>query len=775
MNGIKLFGKEIQQILKDKKVLIPIIAILFVPLIYGGMFIWSFKDPYAQMSELPVAVVNLDKGATMDGKEMHIGKNLVDNLKDNDSFDFQIVSKKKAMDGLDDLTYYMIIEIPEDFSENATTLLDESPKKLQLKFMPNDSYNFLASQIGETAVLKIRDSVSAEVSKTYAETMFDTAMKMADGFQSASNGTGKLNEGANDLNEGAKTLKDNLQTLAEKSVEFTEGIQTAGDGTKNLTNGAGKLSGGIGQLNDAGSQLLSASKDLKAGTDALYDGIKSASTGISTINGKLPELIEGTDKVKNGITSVQAQLPNQLASGLSSQLPALVKQSSIASADEMANQLADFIIQYQQQQLAALQPLIQQLPPEQREQLAGSVDRTALVNQLKQQIIAGINNNSSSTNTNELTGQLAAQIKASTDPVFNQLTAGLQQVQEGQKALQTGISQLAQGSQQLKQGALQLSNGQNQYLSSFGLFTQKLGEAKAGADQLASGANQLNAGMGQLVDGSGQLSSGAGQLAEGSVQLADGTNQLQAGTNELNKKLSEAADEASSLHANDKTYDMMASPAEVDSAHINKVPNYGTGFAPYFISLGLFVGALLLTIIFPLVDSAGIPKNGWSWFVSKLAVMVTIGVIQSLFIATLVLYVLDIDVQNVPLFYLFTIFTSLTFITLIQFLVTLGGNPGRFIAILILILQLTSSAGTFPLEVIPKAVQFFNPLLPMTYSVKGFKAVISSGDYSFMWQNAGILAIYIIGSMLISLGYFIWKFNQKYKNNEAEHHHSLAV
>lgn len=775
MNGIKLFGKEIQQILKDKKVLIPIIAILFVPLIYGGMFIWSFKDPYAKMSELPVAVVNLDKGATMDGKEMNIGKNLVDNLKDNDSFDFQIVSKKKAMDGLDDLTYYMIIEIPEDFSENATTLLDDSPKKLQLKFMPNDSYNFLASQIGETAVIKIRDSVSAEVSKTYAETMFDTAMKMADGFQSASDGTGKLNEGANDLNEGAKTLKDNLQTLAEKSVEFTEGIQTAGDGTKNLTNGAGKLSGGIGQLNDAGSQLLSASKDLKAGTDALYDGINSASTGISTINGKLPELIEGTDKVKNGITSVQAQLPNQLASGLSSQLPALVKQSSIASADEMANQLADFIIQYQQQQLAALQPLIQQLPPEQREQLAGSVDRTALVNQLKQQIIAGINNNSSSTNTNELTGQLAAQIKASTDPVFNQLTAGLQQVQEGQKALQTGISQLAQGSQQLKQGALQLSNGQNQYLSSFGLFTQKLGEAKAGADQLASGANQLNAGMGQLVDGSGQLSSGAGQLAEGSVQLADGINQLQAGTNELNKKLSEAADEASSLHANDKTYDMMASPVEVDSAHINKVPNYGTGFAPYFISLGLFVGALLLTIIFPLVDSAGIPKNGWSWFVSKLAVMVTIGVIQSLFISTLVLYVLDIDVQNVPLFYLFTIFTSLTFITLIQFLVTLGGNPGRFIAILILILQLTSSAGTFPLEVIPKAVQFFNPLLPMTYSVNGFKAVISSGDYSFMWQNAGILAIYIIGSMLISLGYFIWKFNQKYKNNEAEHHHSLAV
>lgn len=96
MNGIKLFGKEIQQILKDKKVLIPIIAILFVPLIYGGMFIWSFKDPYAKMSELPVAVVNLDKGATMDGKELHIGKNLVDNLKDNDSFDFQFVSKKKA-------------------------------------------------------------------------------------------------------------------------------------------------------------------------------------------------------------------------------------------------------------------------------------------------------------------------------------------------------------------------------------------------------------------------------------------------------------------------------------------------------------------------------------------------------------------------------------------------------------------------------------------------------------------------------------------------------
>ncbi|WMM91087.1 YhgE/Pip family protein [Heyndrickxia coagulans] len=99
---------------------------------------------------------------------------------------------------------------------------------------------------------------------------------------------------------------------------------------------------------------------------------------------------------------------------------------------------------------------------------------------------------------------------------------------------------------------------------------------------------------------------------------------------------------------------------------------------------------------------------------------------------------------------------------LIQFLVTFLQNPGRFLAIVILILQLTSSAGTFPLEVIPKFIQWFNPLLPMTYSVRGFKAVVSSGEMGVMWQNAGILLIYIAAAEILTLLYFVIRYRRQY-------------
>lgn len=258
------------------------------------------------------------------------------------------------------------------------------------------------------------------------------------------------------------------------------------------------------------------------------------------------------------------------------------------------------------------------------------------------------------------------------------------------------------------------------------------------------------------------MKEGSSQLKDGAGKLAEGTGSLYEGTEELASKLADGADKASSVHANDKTYNMMASPVEISNEKINKVPNYGTGFAPYFLSLGLFVGALLLSIVFPLREPAGVPNSAFSWFTSKFLILLGVGVIQALLAVSVLLLGLKIEVQSVPLFILFAIVTSLTFITLIQFFVTLFADPGRFIAIIILILQLTTSAGTFPLELIPNVLQPINALLPMTYTVSGFKAVISSGDYSFMWQNVGILGGFILFFMAGTTIYFTAMFKKRF-------------
>lgn len=815
MNGVKLFGKELQRIIKDKKMFIPIIAILLVPLIYAGMFLWSFLDPYAKMDELPVAVVNNDEGAMMDEIRLDLGNELVSSLEDSEAFDFHFISDKDAMKGLDDLTYYMVIKIPENFSQNATTLLDQNPQKLQLEYISNDSYNFLASQIGETAISQIQSTMSHEVSKTYAETLFSKVSEMSDGFKEASDGSELLNNGAIDVKDGAAEIRDNLEVLASKSIEFQNGVAAAQVGMSDLTDGTEELLTGVGQLTDASGQLLNGAAKLNTGTNSLINGISDATNGAQELNNNFPKLITGTEEVLNGLKQFQASLPGDLASGINEQLSGssdkmsaginqlhasttsglsdeLVPNLTEGLAQDTAAQIANSIVSSRQQQMEQLDQILSSYGVEEKEAIltafaennSSKEDLTLdLYNSIQPiintRVTTDINDSIQSIDKGfdqyqeKLTKQLAVnnieeQIADSVNPVFNNLSNGLSTINSGQLNVQNGISTLANGLREINAGAIQVENGHNDWYTNMQLFTDKIGEANHGVAQLNGGSMQLNNGMNQLMEGAAQFSDGSKRLADGTTQLSDGTVELQDGAEELATKLADASDKTGNIHSNNSTYDMMASPIDLQIQHANEVPNYGTGFAPYFISLGLFVGALLLTIIFPLNDTAGIPKTGISWFVSKFGVMASVGIIQAILTDFIILYGLDIKVQSVPLFFLFSIITSLTFITLIQFLVTTFNNPGRFVAIIILILQLTSSAGTFPLEVIPKAVQWFNPLLPMTYSVQGFKAVISNGDYHFMWHNAGILFAFMAVSSILTAGYFIWKHRKQLVNNKQE-------
>ncbi|MBP2241093.1 putative membrane protein [Cytobacillus eiseniae] len=702
-----LFKKELLSVLRNKKLLIPIIAVLFIPVLYSGMFLWAFWDPYDHLADLPVAIVNEDQGADFEGKELQLGSDLVDKLKESGDFNFQFVNKEQGYKDLKNQEYYMLIEIPSEFSSNATTLLDDHPEKLKLVYVPNESYNFLSSQIGETAIEKIKSSISEKITETYAETMFDKVTELADGMGQASDGASKINEGAAELKDGSSLIYEKLSLLANKSIEFNDGVGKINDGSKELVSGSKTLADGLGQLQEGQNTLQSASDQLKAGHEQLAVGIHQTKDGLGAVNEKLPAVVAGTEQIGAGAKSLSASLEQW-------QLEAEKVNGGMAVLQEK------------------LQALIGQLPENspQRLELEGAL------NQLK-------------TGTAELAGAAGQLANGGND-----IAVKIGELNAGQKQLQQGVNELAKGSEKLESGAQAVSKGQNEFQAGMNTFGQKFAEAKAGADQLANGSTVLAGGLGQLQDGSVAIKDGTAQLKDGAEKIADGTVTLHEGSEELASKLGDGAEKASSVHANDDTFSMMAGPVKVDNEKINQVPNYGTGFAPYFLSLGLFVGALLLSIVFPLREPAGVPKNGFSWFTSKFLILMGIGVIQAL-IAVLIMFVgLKIEVQSVPLFILFAIITSLTFITLIQFFVTTFGDPGRFIAIIILILQLTTSAGTFPLELIPNFLQPFSTFLPMTYTVSGFKAVISSGDFSFMWHNVGVLAIFIVAFIAGTIVFF---------------------
>ncbi|WP_108670129.1 YhgE/Pip domain-containing protein [Peribacillus acanthi] len=721
----KSFTAEWKSIIRNRKLLIPIIAVLFIPILYSGMFLWAFWDPYEQLDDLPVAIVNEDKGADYNGEQLHLGEDLTDKLKESKQFNFRFVDKDTGYDHLKKQDYYLLVEIPENFSENATTLLDEHPQKLELKYVPNESYNFLSAQIGETAMERIKASLSEKITETYAESVFDKVSEMADGYGTASDNAGKLYDGIQELTNGSKTLEENLQVLASKQIEFKNGVEQIDSGSKKMGKGTSELADGLGRLDAAHEKLEAGSIKIEQGLESASSGSEQLSTGLQSAYSSMNAMINGTEQIQAG------------ANQLSGNLTAWANEANKASmgAENVKNGVA--LLQKQ------LQPYMAELPEDKQKELTAALS----------QIIAG------STQLSSGTGELAA--------AANQLASGastldgkIGELAQGEKQLQAGLGRLTEGSEQLSSGISQLDNGQKEYINNFKVFGTKLGEASNGASKLANGASELSNGMDALKNGSVQLADGSKKLADGSEKLVSGSSKVEEGSKEFKDKLGEAAEKAQSVHPNEDNFNMMAGPVKVDKEPVTEVPNYGTGFAPYFLSLGLFVGALLLSIVYPLRDPSVAPKNGVSWFFSKYGVMAIVGIIQALIASGILLIGLGIEVQSVPLFILFSIITSLSFIALIQFLVTTLGDPGRFVAIIVLILQLTTSAGTFPLELIPKPLQMFNAFLPMTYSVQGYKDVISSGSFAGMWHNAWILLSFMAVFMVGTLLYFVFKFNR---------------
>ncbi|MGA3603103.1 YhgE/Pip family protein [Lysinibacillus agricola] len=721
------------KIFKTRKMLVSIIAVLFIPVMYAGMFLWAFWDPYKSLPELPVAVVNEDKGAEMAGVKLDVGKDLVDNLVKSEEFKFIEVSKEEAKKGLNGRDYYMILEIPTNFSEHATTLLDDKPSKLVMNYIPNEGLNFLSAQIGDSAMELIRAEVNTQISTTYAENLFDTITTMGDGFTEAADGSSKLDEGAKSLANGAKDLKGYLEQLASSTVELsngtdkiTKGAGEAAKGANDLSSGLVKLEDGTGQLQKGAQQAATGATTLEQGLSQYTQGVAKVQAGLSTINEKQQQISSGAASIADNAGALNGAA-NQLTAG-----SAKVEEGITA----LSNQLQGMMASLPEEEAAALKQTLAELQ-------AGS---------------ASVHNglNSLSAGTEKL--QAGA----------SQVSSGATQIAAGQGEVLAGANALTANSGALVEGAKGLQAGNATLAQKLGELNAGVNTAVTGSKALASGLNELASGSTALNQGTSTLASKSGELAQGSAELADGSSELANGTSTLSSELGEAGEKAGEVHVNKDTYDMVGNPVEIEKESVNHVPNYGTGFSPYFISLGLFVGALMISIVFPLVEPAIRPKNGAAWFTSKVSVLATVGLIQSIGTVVIVKWGLGLEVYSLGHFFLTALLTSYVFLALIQMLVSIFGDPGRFMAIVILILQLTTSAGTFPLELIPEPLQVFNTLLPMTYTVQAFKTCISTGDMSFLMQNYGILLGFLVVFLAITFGYFMLLHAKRYSKVAEE-------
>ena len=848
MNFLKIAGNDIRNIFKNRIIRVSVIAIIIVPLLYSLLYLDAFWDPYSRIENMPIAVVNLDKGAKLDNEDVNYGDKLVDNLKSNHEVGWRFVSESEANEGLNGKKYYAKFQIPANFSESVIAAKSGSPKVANLQFVSNDKKNFIASQVTGKVQVLLKAQIVKTISNNYVTGAFDNLYKVKDGFAKAADGSNKIYDGLSQLNDKIPTLSDGVTKLSDGSSklfdgqnQLNDGLKTANDGIGTLNAGAGTLNNGIGTLKNGLGTVNEKVPTLATGVDKLYSGSGQLSTGLGTAITGSTQLTDGSNKLYKAFSTQVYPVIGQLQAGanqLNSELTAgadgittLNKGASqlISNVDPLkvggtkiaqsstavkagygqvqvgVNQLisgvgntssalaaigADLQAGKQQEALAKLQKLLQdsqasaaanakaiqtlQVGTKQLGDSLGQFDAGV------QQYTTSVGQFADGTNalangTTQLTGKVAK-----IGSGVNQISSGLNQLEpklneknqgsfgNGLKSVSQGLPTLNSGLNQLNSGATQLNGGLKQLQSNVPALSQGVKALYDGSVQLYYGSNKLAAGTEKLADGSSQLLTGSTKLVDGQTQLKDGIGQLSTkvptlkdgvtklydGSKELSTKLSDGSSELKDglVNSSETMANFISDPIELSSNPVNAVANYGTGFAPYFILLSLWIGAIMMFFVISTNVETDEKTSKFNKVIGKFLSYAFVGVLQALLVSIVVLS-LGLHPTNTPLYILIIVFLSLVFISIIQCLISLFGDAGRVFGIILLILQLTSCAGTFPLEVVPNLFKVLNPFMPFTYGMEALREVISATtiNYSLVGKDIAILAFVFIVFLTISI------------------------
>lgn len=775
---------EWKNIAKSTWLKIVLCAIMIIPMIYACVFLGSMWDPYGQTDQLPVAVVNKDKEVKYNGSTMDIGKQLSDKLSKNDSMDFNIVSSTKAQKGLKDGKYYMIITIPENFSKNATTLLDDDPQTMMLTYTTNPQTNYIATKMDDSAMAKVKAEISSTVTKTYSKILFKNVKTLSKGFNTAADGSQKLSDGVATASEGNKTITENLNTLASSALVFndgadslvkglsayTEGVSTAKAGTQQLDNNSATLNNGAAQLKSGSSQLLSA---VKAAEKQLSDGLNQNAEQLNTLTQKNNEMNESSKQLSEALTKIQAGIDDnnlvennlQAAKKLDSMVS--VMTTTIGTMNTNADKLDKLAAaeKAKAESLQATQPLLaQQLmlqatshatQAQTLRQVASQLTNKLNTSDLKQLTTllygnAEVLKNQSTANakTQELLAG-SQQLATANNSAVNSLVSNLKTVQANMKGTSNSVGMVGAVSQ-IDEGLGTLQSGLKTY-------TGGVKQVNNGLGSLASNNKTLNSGASQLADGALKISSGSNQLAAGSATLGEGLTAIGDGTNTLTSSLKDAS-KKSNIKSTNKTYKQMSTPVDTQKKEITNMQNNGHAMAPYMMSVALYVACMALSLMYPFGKGMTTTDNPVKFLLAKATVMVPLSIVQALILYFSLRGFCGFTPARPGLCIAFMLLLSLAFMAFIAFLAIAFGRIGEFIALIFMVFNLGASAGTYPLETAPHWYKVLHPFVPFTYSVNGFRSVIANATAV---PTAEIL--FFVGLLVVSvlLTYLIVRHRSK--------------
>ena len=681
-NIFKIYKNDLKDIFTNKVLLVIIIGLCILPSLYAWFNIKASWDPYGNTGNISVAVINEDSGAEIMNKKVNMGDELVKELKTNKDLGWKFVDRKKALEGVNSGKYYAYIEIPSNFSENLTSLVSKDIKKGTIIYTVNEKINAIAPKITSKGATTIQNEVNQTVVKTVSEVVLK-AFKEA-GIEIEKQ-LPKLSTLENNLVEVQGKFKD-IDKVVDTAVDATDKVS---DIIKDIQNDMPLIKDTITNSKNLSSDIKSFLNDSKTGLSQLSPILKNDLGLISEISSNAKNAVSDLiDAINKGSESAP-----QLIDNLSTKL------SDLASS---TNTLAKFL-----EKLNKLVP----------------------GNQLKS-VIDSLNS-----------------ISAKLDTAVSSLQTIKNQVANGEKPPLTNLNNLLKVIGDVNTITSSILNNfdskiqgpiSNIIEDSFKVADNIIAVLDSAEKKLPAVEDILNT----TLSFSGSAEKGASFIKEKLPYAKSVVDTIVDSMKKINN--SSEVNELISLLKSDvlKRSDFLKQPVDLVENRLYPIKNYGSAMAPFYTVLSLWVGILLLMSLLS-TNVHGDYKPNEVYFGRGLTFL-TLTIIQALIVSLGDIYFLKVQAVNIPLFILISVFTSIVFTAIVYSLVSIFGNVGKAIGVVLLVIQVAGSGGTFPIQVTPQFFQNVYPLLPFTYAISAMREAVGGIYMPNLTKDISTLAIFIV-------------------------------
>lgn len=732
----QLIKRDLSSIRGNVIALVVLVGMIVVPTFYAWFNIAGSWDPYGNTANLKVAVANSDKGFSSDilPIELNFGEHVVADLRKSTSIGYTVTTEQEAIEGVRSGEYYAAVVIPEDFSTDMMTALSSNPVKPQVKFYQNEKSNAIAQIVTNKASTAIESDIDASFAESVT-TVGSGALEQLGGVLDDD----KLSEVADKLDNAISRGCDTLASTASDIRGFAD-ILSSTQGL--LDSGSGSFSSSLsstldvsGTLQATASNVRDLGNALDGTTDSLNDALASSAGSIDSVGSAIDAALDAADKPTSDLRDAlgrAADLATSNATKLSDLAAKLDNAAASASTamdsiDAQRQALdptaADYAIRYEALTRAynAAASLRDQATENAKRLRTSADEMTTLATKLGE---AQTNIDSVRNNTEQVRDELKSAVETA--------KAGIGQVQGTYEAdLKGTLATLAGQISEASSGADAIVASLDDTLGSVG------STASAAASTLGDATSSLNSTADALEKAAGQLSN-----LHTSLRAALDSDDLQQVRDILTANPTSLAE-------------FISSPVSVDRTPLYAIENNGSAMAPFYTTLAIWIGGVVLAALVKTNPSEKIAEelglNPTQGYLARLFLFALVGLLQSSLICAGDLYFLGTQCANPLLFFVACWVASFTFVNIIYALTASFGDVGKAIAVVLMVIQVAGSGGTFPVQMLPQAFQAIYPFLPFVHAENAMRAAMFGLYGNDFWTCLGTLALFIIPSLLLGL------------------------